>query len=64
MRTVIPLGQGRLRRLEQRIDATERGLRDLAAQLDQATEVLTRLVRVVAVRAGSRVGRSSGSTNA
>ena len=50
MRTVIPLGQGRLRRLEQRIDATERGLRDLAAQLDQATEVLTRLVRVVAVQ--------------
>jgi hypothetical protein len=49
-RKIVTLAQERLRRLERRLDANERRLRDLNAQLDQATEVLTRLVRVVAVQ--------------
>jgi len=39
-----------MRRLERRLDLVEQRVRDLAAQLDQATDVLTRLVRVVAVQ--------------
>ena len=49
-RNVVALAPGRLRQVERRLDATERRLRDVAEQLDQATEVLTRLVRVVAVQ--------------
>jgi hypothetical protein len=49
-RKIVTLAQERLRRLERRLDSTERRLRDLNSQLDQATEVLTRLVRVVAVQ--------------
>jgi hypothetical protein len=49
-RTVVPLVAGRLRHVERRLDVAERRLRELAQQLDQATEVLTRLVRVVAVQ--------------
>lgn len=48
-RKVVPLAPQRVRRLERRLDAAERRLRDLGAQLDQSTELLTRLVRVVAV---------------
>jgi hypothetical protein len=40
--TVVPLRTARLRRLERRLDAVE-------AHLEQATDVLTRLVRIVAV---------------
>jgi len=39
---VVGLGAERLRRLERRVDAVE-------ARLDQATDVLTRLVRIVAI---------------
>ena len=39
---VVALASGRVRRLERRLDAVE-------ARLDQATDVLTRLVRIVAV---------------
>lgn len=46
---VVALGSERLRRLERRVDAVE-------ARLDQATDVLTRLVRIVAVLHRRHVG--------
>jgi hypothetical protein len=49
-RKVVTLAQERLRRLERRLDHTERRIRELNVQLDQATELLTRLVRVVAAQ--------------
>ncbi len=48
--TVVKLPQGRMRRLERRLDLVEQRVRDLGDQLDQATDVLTRLVRVVAMQ--------------
>ena len=54
---VVRLGHGRIARLERRLDGAERRVREMNAQLDQATEVLTRLVRVVAVQ--SRDGRKT-----
>lgn len=53
---VVRLSDARLRRLERRLDALEE-------RLDQATDVLTRLVRIVAVlhrREGGALGGSSG----
>jgi response regulator RpfG family c-di-GMP phosphodiesterase len=49
-RKVVKLDHGRIARLERRLDTAERRVREMNAQLDQVTEVLTRLVRVVAVQ--------------
>ena len=56
-KNVTALAPERVRRLERRLALAEQCLRDVGAQLDQATEVLTRLVRVVAVQ--SRQSRRS-----
>ena len=48
---VVALTEARLRRVERRVDAIE-------ARLEQATDVLTRLVRIVAVL-NRRYGRSA-----
>lgn len=49
-RTVIPLGVAHVRRLERRITALENALATRTARLEQAIDVLTRLVRVVAIQ--------------
>jgi hypothetical protein len=49
-RTVVPLGAAHVRRLERRITALENALATRTARLEQAIDVLTRLVRVVAVQ--------------
>ena len=51
-RKVIRLTAERLRRLERRMDAVEQAQRGTNARLEQAIDVLTRLVRVVAVQNG------------
>ena len=47
---VIRLTAERLRRLERRMEAAEQAQRGTNARLDQAIDVLTRLVRVVAAQ--------------
>jgi ribosomal protein L13E len=58
-RTVVPLGAAHLRRLERRIAALETTLATRTARLEQAVDVLTRLVRVVAIQ-HQRVKRGFG----
>ena len=47
---VVRLTDERLRRLGRRMEAVEAGIKGTNARLDQAIDVLTRLVRVVAVQ--------------
>jgi hypothetical protein len=56
---VVRLTDERLRRLGRRMEAVEAGIKGTNARLDQAIDVLTRLVRVVAVQ-NDRVNRNFG----
>ena len=56
---VVQLTDGRLRRVGRRMEAVEAGIKGTNARLDQAIDVLTRLVRVVAVQ-NDRVNRNFG----
>lgn len=58
-RTVVPLGAAHVRRLERRITALENALAARTARLEQAVDVLTRLVRIVAIQ-HERVKRGIG----
>ena len=58
-RTVVPLGAAQLRRLERRLADLEHAVEATGARLEQAIDVLTRLVRVVAAH-NQRVQRSFG----
>jgi uncharacterized coiled-coil protein SlyX len=49
-RTVVPLTAAHLGRLEKRVAALETALATRTARLEQAIDVLTRLVRVVALQ--------------
>jgi hypothetical protein len=57
--TVVRLTDARLRRLERRMEAVEAAIKGTNARLDQAIDVLTRLVRIVAVQ-NDRVNRNFG----
>jgi hypothetical protein len=57
--TDVRLTDVRLRRLERRVEAVEVAIKGMNARLDQAIDVLTRLVRVVAVQ-NQRVNRNFG----
>ena len=54
---IVRLTDERLRRLDRRLAAVEEALRGTNACLDQAVDVLTRLVRVVAAQ-NDRVNRN------
>lgn len=54
---IVGLTGARLRRFEQRVAALEEGQRGTNARLDQAVDVLTRLVRVVSAQ-NDRVNRN------
>ena len=56
---VVRLTDERLRRLGRRMEAVEAGIKGTNARLDQAIDVLTRLVRIVAVQ-NDRVNRNFG----
>jgi len=56
---VVRLTDARLRRVGRRMEAVESGIKGTNARLDQAIDVLTRLVRVVAVQ-NDRVNRNFG----
>jgi len=56
---VVRLTDERLRRLGRRMEAVEAGIKGTNARLDQAIDVLTRLVRVVAAQ-NDRVNRNFG----
>jgi hypothetical protein len=56
---VVRLTDVRLRRLDRRMEAVEVAIKGTNARLDQAIDVLTRLVRVVAVQ-NQRVNRNFG----
>jgi len=49
-RTVVPIGAAQLGRLERRLTTLEAALAARTARLEQAIDVLTRLVRVVAIQ--------------
>ncbi len=61
--TVVRLTDERLRRLDRRLAAVEEAQQGTNARLDQAVDVLTRLVRVVAVQ-NDRVNRNFAQLNA
>ena len=56
---MVRLTDERLRRLGRRMEAVEAGIKGTNARLDQAIDVLTRLVRVVAAQ-NDRVNRNFG----
>jgi hypothetical protein len=56
---VVRLTDERLRRLGRRMEAVEAGIKGTNTRLDQAIDVLTRLVRIVAVQ-NDRVNRNFG----
>ena len=61
--TVVRLTDERLRRLDRRLAAVEEAQQGTNARLDQAVDVLTRLVRVVAAQ-NDRVNRNFAQLNA